>query len=419
MFVSLFQQELEQEGLFIETIDVEHVPKTTVTIFPDKEKKDIAKLDLVLPDISPGFSRSAKLDGLTLDAVRTLFNLVTCNRDLDVAMSQFLDRSPDVAAFCKNAGQQSLRVDYLSSNGQLAFYTPDFLVRLDSSHYVLLEIKGRVDKHVPLEARAAVAWCKAATNKLLKWDYLYVPQETFESFGDNRLDVLMRTCEPALQDLLDEAAEPQLTLAFGEAREDETEAFISKADFAALPPAHQKLVQQAIGLFQFLEKKAGQSFAPVFTPLLGPLDEASRAVRLKFLGADIPTEQQAQQKFFEPDVSQLPKKEAEMCQRRGKDLRRTLVDHNGMSPIGLLRWCLHFAKESGGPTVAVFGVVRQRFKNVPPEIYKLVCSINTFRNDYVAHQNKELTVSALARKALGEWVSGLRQIWKMHGWPIS
>ena len=82
---------------------------------------------------------------------------------------------------------------------------------------------------------------------------------------------------------------PQLTLAFGEVREDETEAFISKADFAALPPTHQKMVQQAIGLFKFLEKKTGQSFAPVFTPLLGPLDEASRAVMLKFLSADIPT----------------------------------------------------------------------------------------------------------------------------------
>jgi hypothetical protein len=48
-------------------------------------------------------------------------------------------------------------------------------------------------------------------------------------------------------------------------------------------------------------------------------------------------------------------------------------------------------------------------------IYKLVSNINTFRNDYVAHQNKELTDSALARKALGEWASGLRQIWKLHG----
>lgn len=569
MFVSLFKQELEQEGLFIEAIDVEHVPKTTVTIFPDKENKDVARLDIVLPEITPGFSRSATLEGLTLDdvrkqfaryrplpvgeprtgevpyegrhlitdevvermtirlpllengvgaisfyreeleyitrltgthatlaplletflteilfeepltlfdpallgriadadvrehvratfvplilrrttikkqrrtsgagrsvalwkpfqvthsathpaepAARTLFNLVTCNRDLEVAMSRFLDRAPDVAAFSKNAGPQSLRVDYLSSNGQLAFYTPDFLVRRDTGHYVLLEAKGRVDKDVPLKARAAVAWCKAAGNKPVKWDYLYVPQETFEAFSDNRLGVLLRSCEPALQDLLDEAVEPQLTLAFGEVRGDETEAFISKADFAALPPAHQKMVQQAISLFRFMEKKSGQSFAPVFTPLLGPLDEASRAVMLKFLGPDIPTEREARQAFFEPDASHLPKKEAEMCQRRGNDLKRTLVDHNGVSPIGLLRWCLQYASESTGPADAVFGAVRQRFGSVPAEICKLVCNINAFRNDHVAHQNKELTDPALARKTLGEWATGLRRIWKLHG----
>jgi len=215
--------------------------------------------------------------------------------------------------------------------------------------------------------------------------------------------------------LIDEAGMPQLMLAFGEVREDETEAFISTADFAGLPPTHQRMVQQAIGLFQFLEKKTGQSFAPVFTPLLGPLDEASRAVMLKFLGADIPTEREAQRIFFEPDVSHLSKKDGEMCLRRGKDLRRTLVDHNGMSPIGLLRWCLQYAGESTGPTDAVFGVVKQQFAGVASEIYKLVSNINTFRNDYVAHQNKDLTDSALARKALQEWASGLLRIWSLHG----
>jgi type III restriction enzyme len=568
-FVSLYQQELKQEGLFIETMDVEKVPKTTVTIFPDKEHKDIPALDIVLPDVSAGFSRTASIDGLTIEevrkqfaryrplpvgearaeeipyegrhlitnelveqmnvrlpllesgmgaisfyreelericglrgthpvlaplletffteilfekpltlfdprllsriaeadvrehvratfvplilkrttvkeerkaqgagksvatwkpfqathsaqrpaipAARTLFNLAPCNRDLEVAMCQFLDVAPDVAAFCKNAGPQALRVDYLGSNGQLAFYTPDFLVRLADGHCALIETKGRVDKDVPLKARAAVAWCKAASKGKTKWAYIYVPQQTFEAFGDNRLAALASACEPALRDLLDEAAEPQLTLAFGEVRADETEAFITKADFAALPPAHQKMVQQAISLFQFTEKKPGQSFAPVFTPLLGPLDEASRAVMLKFLGPDIPTERKAQQKFFEPDVSHLSKQEAEMCQRRGKDLRRTLVDHNGLSPIGLLRWCLQYAAESSGPTDAIFGVVKQRFAAVPAEIRQLVGRINTFRNEYVAHQNRALTDAALARQALGEWVNGLRQIWRLHG----
>src|SRR5207249_3586048 len=119
------------------------------------------------------------------------------------------------------------------------------------------------------------------------------------------------------------------------------------------PPAHQKMVQQAIGLFQFLEKKSGQSFAPVFTPLLGPMDEASRAVMLKLLRDDIPTEREAQQRFFEPDLSHLTKKDAEMFKRRGSDLKRTLVDHNGMSPIGLLRWCLQHARESQLTTSAI------------------------------------------------------------------
>jgi hypothetical protein len=44
----------------------------------------------------------------------------------------------------------------------------------------------------------------------------------------------------------------------------------------------------------------------------------------------------------------------------------------------------------------------------------LVSSINTFRNDYVAHQEKELNESGLARKALREWTSGLRRIWELH-----
>lgn len=567
-FAKLYAEELEQEGLFVETIDVEHIPKTTVTIFPDKEHKDLAALDIVLPEISGGFSRTASLEGLTLEDVRkqfgryrplpvgevrseeihyegrhlitdelveqmkirlpllengmgavsfyreelehicglrgthqvlaplletfiteilftekltlfdqrllsrisdpdvrenvratfvplilkrttikeerransasksvalwkpfqvthsahrpavpakrTLFNLAPCNRDLEVAMSQFLDRAPDVAAFCKNAGPQSLRLDYLSANGQLAFYTPDFLVRLNDGSYVLTETKGRVDKDVPLKARAAVDWCRAASKGKTKWVYLYVPQQTFEAFGDNRLDVLARSCEPALRDLLDEAAEPQLTLAFGEVRSGETEEFINKADFAALPPAHQKMVEQAIGLFQFLEKKTGQSFAPVFTPLLGPLDEAARAVMLKLLGPDIPTAREAQRSFFEPDLGKLSEKDAEMYRRRGKDLKRTLVDHNGMSPIGLLRWCLQYSRKPDAAAVAVFRAVNQRFASVQEETYKLVSRVNTFRNEYIAHQEKELTDSATARKALKEWAGGLPRVWELR-----
>lgn len=242
-----------------------------------------------------------------------------------------------------------------------------------------------------------------------------MPQQTFETFGDNRLGVLMRTCEPALKDLVEEAVEPQLSLALDEARVGDSAEFISNADFAALPPAHQKMVQQAIGLFHFLERKAGQSLAPVFVPILGPLDEASKAVMLKLLADDIPTDREAQRALFEPDVSGLSKKDADDLQRRARDLKRTLVDHNGTSPIGLLRWCLQSARESKPSARGILAAVKQRFSGVPDETYKLICRINTFRNDYIAHQNKELTDPAIARTALMEWATGLRQIWKMRG----
>ena len=98
-----------------------------------------------------------------IQADRTLFNLVPCNRKLEVAMAQTLDRTfKDVAAFAKNAGPQALRIDYLTDRRRLSLYTPDFIARKTDGSYVLIETKGRVDKDVPLKASAAVGWCKAA-----------------------------------------------------------------------------------------------------------------------------------------------------------------------------------------------------------------------------------------------------------------
>ncbi len=569
-FVSLYQQELEQQGLFIETIDVERVPKTTVAIFPDKENKDCAALDIVIPAVSAGFSRRPTLEGLTLADVtrqfsryaplpvgaarnerieyqerhlitdeivmrmeirlpllqsgvgaisffreeleaicglrgthgvlaplleafltdilfqekltlydprlvgrlgdadvreyvratfvplirqrttikeerrsegggrpvtnwkpfqvthsqdhpaipagRTAFNLVTCNHGLEAAVSQFLDRAADVAAFAKNAGPQALRIDYSTRQSQLSFYTPDFLVRLKDGTHLLIETKGRVDRDVPLKARAAVAWCKATTKGKAKWRYLYVPQDSFEGFHENSVEMLARACEPALQDLLEEGVEPQMVLSFGEPRSDADRLgeFLRADDFAALPKPHQKRLLQAIETFSFLAKKPEQSLAPAFTALLGPLDDAALAVMLKLLEPAIPVERSAQQAFFEPDVSHLTTKEAEMFRRRGNDLKRTLVDRAGTSPIGLLRWCLQQPRESKPKVGGIFRAVFDRFGSVSDETYRQVSEINTFRNDYVAHQKKELTDSTVAKTGLCTWASGLVAVWRLH-----
>ncbi len=329
-FASLYRQELAQEGLPIEIIDVEHIPSTTISIYPDYARKDVKALEIEIPVLTAGYKTLPKLEGLTiedvkkefgkykplplgsrgvedieyegrhlftgevvekmkihlpllefgmgtvsyyvkqleqicrmrglhpvlaplvqtfieemlfteksnlfdpslvsrlgdsdvaehtravfvplirqritqvekrvatekpqymsewkpyqvthserrpaLEAQRTLFNLVPCNRSLEVALTNFAEKARDVAAFAKNGGPQCLRIDYLASGGRLAFYTPDFFIRAKEGNYYLVETKGREDVDVPKKARVAMAWCEAASTEDCRWEYLYVPE---------------------------------------------------------------------------------------------------------------------------------------------------------------------------------------------------------------------------------------------------
>src|SRR5262249_46535412 len=72
-FLNLYRDELSQEGLPIEVVDVEKVPRTTVTIYPDAEKKDLTALDLLIPRLAPGYRIEAKLELITIEEVRGAF----------------------------------------------------------------------------------------------------------------------------------------------------------------------------------------------------------------------------------------------------------------------------------------------------------------------------------------------------------
>ncbi|NJL40921.1 MAG: hypothetical protein HC899_32425 [Leptolyngbyaceae cyanobacterium SM1_4_3] len=137
---------------------------------------------------------SRKLVEQADDKAKTLFNLVTCNRELEVAVAKFCDRAPDVTAFAKNAGSQCLRIDYLANGDRLAFYTPDFFLRTTDGHYYLVEPKGREDRDVPLKAKAAIAWCDAASSETVQWHYLYIPQGVFERMAGDTIAELARAC---------------------------------------------------------------------------------------------------------------------------------------------------------------------------------------------------------------------------------
>ncbi|MBP8625018.1 MAG: DEAD/DEAH box helicase family protein [Methanothrix sp.] len=544
-FVALYEEQLGEEGVYPTVVDVEKIPKITVSIYPDGEHKDLNKMNMLIPAISPAYTRIPKLEGLTIEDVKrqfagfkplnlkeqsserihyegrhlitneiveemniklpllesgigaisfyrnelehitglhglhstlaplleiflteilfgeqvslfdqrlvsrlgdpdvrehvrgvfvpiilskstikleeralgmsrsvvkwkpyqanhserhpaieaskTAFNLVPCTNAFERDMALFLDRAPDVLAFFKNAGPEAIRIDYQTHTGRLAHYTPDFAALKNDGSYVMIETKGRVDIDVPLKIRAAIAWCQAASDSGIRWDYLYVPQESFSSVNDNRLEALFPLCEPAKQNLISEMIEAHLNLEKGNLEKLTFDEFIDRKDFDSLPPKSKKRVQEAIALFKFLESKDDVSYAPVFAPLLGAIDEAARGLIISTLKDSIPSDPEKQKRFFEPDTSAMHPREESFHKRQAVNLRRTLVENDGIMPIGLLKWCLEYAKSPKVPPGGVFSATKAKFEGqAKTELFDIVDKIYTFRNEYIAHQEKEL-----------------------------
>lgn len=573
-FASLYAQELAQEGLPIEIVDIDHVPKTTVSIFPDEAHKNLPALEISLPRLSGGYRIQATLENLgiedvrnefrryrplplgaegrseieyegrhlftnevverlkinlpllesgigaisyfvrqleqicklrgthavvaplvktfleeilfetksdlydqglisrladsdvgehiravfvplirtrttmverrlptaapialsswkpfqvthserhpVLQAGRTLFNLVPCNRELEVAVSNFLDHAADVAAFAKNAGPQSLRIDYLASGARLSFYTPDFFVRSEQGHCFLVETKGREDKDVPRKAKAAIAWCETASTPNCRWEYIYVPQGVFERLTGDTLSGLARACQPALRMLLDsEDASDQLPLfaAADRAEAEEQEkppqlnGIADDATLQALPPRYRKAVEQAGMLFRFLENKEGMNYSPVFTALLGSLDEAARGLLVRRLQPAMPATVPDQKIWFDPYLRDLDHRTQSRYARLAQNLKRTLVFNNGIMPLGLLRECMDYALNDNGRIEGVFQALKAGFRVAGGRsMLTALSEIYDFRNTRVAHQEKEVTNPEDARQHLVGWINGLKTL---------
>jgi type III restriction enzyme len=72
-FSDLYQDQLAQEGVSIEVLDAERIPRATVTIYPDGENKDLTALDILIPQLSPGNRIEPALDALTFEDIKAAF----------------------------------------------------------------------------------------------------------------------------------------------------------------------------------------------------------------------------------------------------------------------------------------------------------------------------------------------------------
>lgn len=101
---------------------------------------------------------------------------------LELSFAAFLENAPDVAAFAKNYFAVGFKLDYVKSDGDLANYTPDFMVRTTEGKLWIVETKGREELDLPQKMARLGQWCADATaaeENGQRYDFVFVDQIGF------------------------------------------------------------------------------------------------------------------------------------------------------------------------------------------------------------------------------------------------
>ena len=153
------------------------------------------------------------------------------------------------------------------------------------------------------------------------------------------------------------------------------------------------------------------TYSPIFTPLLGSIDEACRGLLKRRLLDDVPATADEQTRWFKPHLGSLKPGTARDLEFLAHNLKKTLVENAGLSPVGTLRSAFLYASTMPHELPGVFAAVRKRFGGDGiKDLFEAVQNVNSFRNTYIAHQGKELTDAQLAEDQLRVWVRTLRML---------
>jgi len=108
----------------------------------------------------------------TVAREKTIFNLTPVDSSLEARFARFLDKATDVTAWAKLTMNSRFALEYISRNGALRYYYPDFVLRLSDDSCLIIETKGQEDLDVALKDRRARRWCRDSTRLAgREWGY--------------------------------------------------------------------------------------------------------------------------------------------------------------------------------------------------------------------------------------------------------
>jgi type III restriction enzyme len=115
---------------------------------------------------------------------RSVFNKIIGDSGFELDVAAFLDGCGDIISFVKNSQSTQFRMEYRNTDGSIANYYPDFLVKRTHSEIWVIETKGREDLDDPPKWERLQQWCVDATAHDGKRAFksLFVRQEDFEKY---------------------------------------------------------------------------------------------------------------------------------------------------------------------------------------------------------------------------------------------
>jgi len=142
----------------------------------DAEIRDTIKLRQTRPFV-------AKDQGYLVPK-KIVFNRIIGDSNFELLFARFLEDCDDVVSYAKNYFAVHFKLDYVTSDGDISNYYPDFLVKLADGRVVVVETKGLEDVDVSPKLQRLKQWCadvnaqKSDTN----YDFVYVDEESFNRY---------------------------------------------------------------------------------------------------------------------------------------------------------------------------------------------------------------------------------------------
>jgi len=163
------------------------LPPLVAEVERESPEKNIDALDITVPRLTRRYNRELKdltelepehfgnpmlpVKSFTPAETREIVfktMLGEVNADsLELAFAAFLEDAPDVVAFGKRYMAVGFKIEYVTANGELSTYTPDFLVRTTDGKVWIVETKGREEIDLPQKMARLCQWCEDADSSTL------------------------------------------------------------------------------------------------------------------------------------------------------------------------------------------------------------------------------------------------------------